>query len=160
MVTYIPMLLRAAVLAAVLFIGYQYKAVTTERDQLLQTVATQQETLRLTKKVEATTATVMSARVVSSSSIKKKAKDVQVEILKRIPDTPAACQLSGDWRLLHDSAATADALPVAPSGTDAEAVTAQEAALTVTGNYEICNDNADRLDKLQQWIEGVSHEQN
>lgn len=147
--------LRAVLVAALIGAGWYAKGVLEERDTLRQTVTDQQETLKLASKVTTVTSSVLSDRVQSAASIQKKAKDVQVEIQKRIP-ADAACSLSGDWRLLHDTAASNAEVPAAPSGADAQTVTPQEAASTVAGNYALCHDTADRLGKLQSWIEGIS----
>ncbi len=144
----------AFLLAFLLGIGWYAKAVLEERDQLRETAAAQQEALKLASKVVTTTSVVMSERVQSSASIKTKAKDVQVAIQRRIP-VDAGCVLPASWRVLHDTAATNAEVPAATRGADEETVTPQQAAITVTSNYEVCLDNADRLDKLQQWVEGI-----
>lgn len=61
--------------------------------------------------------------------------------------------LDADWRRLHDDAATRT-VSDATSRTDAasQAPTAAAALATVTSNYAACNETADRLDALQEWI--------
>lgn len=146
----------ALALAALAYVGWSVKATYAERDTLKTTVAAQEETLKLASKFTKVTSTVLSARVQSSTSIKQKAKNVQVEILRQLPTDPGGCSLPPAWRVLHDAAASNDEVPDASRGTDAETVPPQQAAITVTENYSICHDNADRLGKLQQWVRGVS----
>lgn len=146
-------LVVAAIVAAIAYAGWSIRSTYAERDSLKTTVAAQAETLKLAAKVTTVTSEVMSARVQSAASIKAKAKDVQVEIHKRLAG--GKCSLPGDWRVLHDSAADGET-PPPTSGTDGPTVTAEEAASTVADNYETYHDTADRLTKLQQWIQGVT----
>lgn len=96
---------------------------------------------------------LLSARVESASRIRTVTKEIVREVPARVPDD--ACALPPGWRVLHDSAAAGE-VPPAAIGADGQAVPAQAAAVTVVENYGTCLDNADRLDKLQQWVEGVS----
>jgi hypothetical protein len=149
-------LITGVSLALLLAAGWQAKSVVNQRDQLLLEVAAQAAQLANATKVQEVTSTVLSSRVQSTAAIKTKAKNVQSEIIKRIPVVPVSCNLTGDWRVLHDESTTNDALPPATTGADAPTVTPVEAAITVTNNYAICLDNSDRLVKLQLWIKGVS----
>jgi hypothetical protein len=149
-----PYLYGLAVLTAI-GSGWYAKSAITERDALKVQVSALQTDLRFASKATAVTSKVLTARAKSVSSIKSKAKDVQVEIEKRLPDV-AACVLPPDWRVLHDAAAADEEVPPAAERADAAAVTPKEAARTVARNYEACHDNSDRLLRLQQWVEGVS----
>lgn len=149
-------LLVGVVLSGIAATGWKAKAVLDERTALLVTVSAQAMQLTEATKVQAVTTTVLSSRVQSSAAIKTKAKDVEIEIIKRIPVDAGGCNLSGDWRLLHDAATAPAEVPTAPRGAADQTVTPQQAALTVTSNYAVCLDNADRLDKLQLWIGGIS----
>lgn len=151
----IKVLVAILVAAMAVLGGYELRSLVAERDSLKETKEVLQEQLRQAGKVTTTTATVLTSRVQSSASIKQNAKEVQVEIEKRIP-VAGNCVLPADWRVLHDAAAEDVPVPDATGRADAAAVTAQEAARTVTSNYELSHDNSDRLEKLQQWIEGVS----
>lgn len=150
---WVKALVVATVVAAIAYAGWAVKSTYAERDSLKTTVATQAETIKLANKVTSVTSEVMAARVQSAASIKSKAKDVQVEIHKRL--TGDQCRLSGDWRVLHDSAAAGETPPTS-GGTDGPTVTPEEAASTVADNYETYHDTADRLSKLQLWIKGVT----
>lgn len=140
--------------------GAYARGVLADRAALRIEVAAQAETLKLASRHAKVTETVLSARVQSSAAIKERAKDVQAAIQVRLPGGPAGCVLPPDWRVLHDTAATDSELPPAPSGADgapeAPEASASEALSTVAENYEIANDNADRLRKLQEWVRGVS----
>lgn len=157
-ITSLRLWLVGGVLAVLAFAGYYVNAALTERDTLRLKVTLLNASLASALDASKVTEAVLSSRVQSSAAIKTKAKNVQVEIEKRLPDSPTACVLPADWRVLHDAAATGDEVPPATSGTDAATVTAKEAASTIADNYEASLDNADRLLKLQQWIEGVSRE--
>lgn len=114
------------------------------------------ESIGLMKKVNTTTVTVLTKRADSSKAISQRASNVQLEIEKRFPALGVAV-LPGAFRVLHDAAAL-DQVPAAPGGADEAPVTPKEAATTITSNYEVCHDNADRLQKLQWWVTGVSNE--
>lgn len=137
------------------FAGSRLTGLIEERNQLRVEVAAQQAQIESLSAVERTTSIVLSDRVQSRAAIQERASNVQVEIEKRL-SAPPACVLPPDWRVLHDSAATDTPVPDAASGADAPAVTPQEAARTVTGNYAQCHDTADQLRKLQDWIRGVT----
>ena len=75
-------------------------------------------------------------------------------IVKEVPfyvpsDTPP---LPGGFRLLHDAAAGGEPLPGVAAIAGAAAVSAQEVASTVAGNYAVCLANAEQVKALQQWI--------
>jgi len=66
------------------------------------------------------------------------------------------CNLSGSFRLLHDSAANNE-LPDITRDSDegtvkAQAVTATDALETVIRNYGICHENSATLSALQEWV--------
>lgn len=153
---------RTAVIGALavsLFLGfaaYRMDALIKERNELRLDVASQQAVIESLQNTQQVTEVVLSDRVRSKAAIQERAKDVQVEIQKRLGGEPV-CALPPDWRLLHDAAASDSRLPEAPSGADATAVTPQEAASTVADNYATYHDTADQLRKLQQWIQGVSN---
>lgn len=79
-------------------------------------------------------------------------------IIKRIPHyVPAdAPDLPGGWRLLHDAAATGAELPETPGDVQAEPVSAQAAAETVSGNYTACRAELLKLQGLWDWSNGVA----
>lgn len=144
-----------AVFAAGAFGANHYRSVKAERDDLRIELAAAQATVENLSNLERTTSIVLSNRVQSKAAIQERATNVQVEIEKRLSGPPA-CVLPPDWRVLHDAAASDAQVPEAPSGADATAVTPQEAARTVTGNYAQCHDTADQLRALQDWIRGVT----
>ena len=149
----LPYLLAALITG---FVTYSLVDASREREFLKARVATQEETIKLVKRASQATSTVLSNRAQSKAAIHERAKDVQEAIIIRIPADASACVLPPDWRLLHDAAATDSGVPPAASGTNAGAVTAQEAARTVSENYEQYHDTADQLRALQQWIRSVS----
>ena len=62
-----------------------------------------------------------------------------------------SCNLSGGFRLLHDSAVYNE-LPDPTRIIDAEAVSVEAVAETVAANYGICHENATTLSSLQDWV--------
>lgn len=74
------------------------------------------------------------------------------EVTKYVPRTDP--DLSGGFRLLHDAAASGEPLPGPAAGADAAPVAAQEAAATVTSNYEACRANAETVKGFQEWARG------
>jgi hypothetical protein len=101
----------------------------------------------------AATEAVLSARVESKARIQTVTKEIIREVQVRVPvDAPP---LPGGWRVLHDAAATG-VPPAPPGGPDEAPVPAAAAAETVVENYGVCRDTADQLEKLQQWVRGVS----
>ena len=72
-------------------------------------------------------------------------KEVPVYVPASDPD------LSGGWRLLHDSAALGT-IPDPAGIADAAPVPAQDAASTVIDNYGTCHANAEQVTALQDWI--------
>lgn len=62
-----------------------------------------------------------------------------------------ACPLPGGFRVLHDAAATGQP-PDPTRPVDASPVAVDDAAETVTGNYEACRANAEQLTALQDWV--------
>ena len=61
------------------------------------------------------------------------------------------CNLSGSFRLLHDSAVFNE-LPDPTRIVDAEAVSVEAVAETVAANYGICHQNKETLSSLQDWV--------
>lgn len=145
--------LVAVLLACLAALTWVYHSVKADALKLrTQNTELVQENTDLRNVADLTSA-VLSARVESSARIKTVTKEIVREIPARIPDD--ACALPPGWRLLHDAAA-AGQVPEASAGADGAPVPAQTAALTMAENYGTCLDNADRLDKLQTWVKGVS----
>lgn len=149
----LPYLLAAVITG---YIAFALVDASHERQYLKDKVATQEEVIKVVKRTASTTSSVLSTRAQSKAAIQERAKDVQEAITIRIPADAGTCVLPPDWRLLHDAAAADSGVPPATSGTDAPAVTPQEAARTVSENYERYHDTADQLRALQQWIRELS----
>jgi hypothetical protein len=88
--------------------------------------------------------------------VHEQAKTIIKEIPVYVPSDPAACDLPGGFRLLHDAAATGNPLPNPAAIADAAPVSAQTVAGTVSENYESCRADAERLTALQAWADAVS----
>lgn len=139
--------------ALVAFATHKVTGLINERNELRLEIAVQTNRIADLEALVDLNEAVLTDRFASSAAIKANATNVQQAIRKRIP---AAVSLPPDWRVLHDAAASNSGVPEAPSGADDTPVTAQEAALGVSENYAICLDNADRLEKLQRWVNGVT----
>lgn len=81
--------------------------------------------------------------------IKYITKTVKENVYVYVPQGTA--DLPGGFRVLHDAAARGE-VPNPAGVTDAAPVPAQDAAATVAENYGTCNDTADQLERLQQWV--------
>jgi hypothetical protein len=100
--------------------------------------------------------------VVSDQTVTKYVDRVQIvqgksrTIIKEIPiyvqDT---VNLSGGWRMLHDSAVYNE-LPDPARIADAATVTITDVAETVIRNYGICHENSTTLSSLQEWVKEQS----
>lgn len=97
--------------------------------------------------------------VVSDNTVTKYVDRVQIvqgksrTIIKEIPiyvknDT---CNLSGSFRLLHDSAVNNE-LPDPTRIADAPTVAVETVAETIGENYGICHQNKETLTALQDWV--------
>jgi hypothetical protein len=73
-------------------------------------------------------------------------------IIKEIPiyvqDT---VNLSGGWRMLHDSAVKSE-LPDPTRIVDEGTISLESATHTILENYQACNVNAETLKALQSWV--------
>lgn len=144
-----------AIAAATVFFYARHEAASeaTQKEQRKQQVETLQEDLRIERKASAAAREALSARAESTARIQYVTKEIIREVPVYVPaGTP---DLPGGWRVLHDAAATGSPPDPARSA-DAAAVAAQDAAGTVVDNYGTCRDTADQLEKLQQWIRGVT----
>lgn len=73
-------------------------------------------------------------------------------ITKEVVRVQNDCPASADFRVLHDSAATATVPDFSATGVNAATAPAQDVAETVTDNYESCRDTMRRLEALQALI--------
>lgn len=66
-----------------------------------------------------------------------------------IPDT---CQLSADFRLLHDSAALNIPYPATGAHGTGPTIEAATVARIVAANYATCHESSEQLTALQDWV--------
>lgn len=76
----------------------------------------------------------------------------ETQLIEVIRETPGLCAAPPAFRLLHDSAASGSALPDDPARVDAAPVPIEAIAQTVTENYRIARENAERLEALQEIV--------
>lgn len=81
--------------------------------------------------------------------VQGKSRDLIREVKVYVKDD--TCNLSGSFRLLHDSAVYNE-LPDPARIIDEEAVSVEAVAETVAANYGICHENATTLSSLQDWV--------
>jgi len=85
--------------------------------------------------------------------VQGKSREIIKEVKIYVQDT---VNLSGGWRMLHDSAVKSelpDPTRIVDEGTvKAQAVTATDALETVIRNYGICHENSTTLSALQEWV--------
>ena len=95
--------------------------------------------------------------VVSDNTVTKYVDRVQIvqgksrTIIKEVIHVQDTCNLSGGWRMLHDSAVI-NAVSETSRDSDEGTVTAQDALETVAANYGICHQNKETLTALQDWV--------
>lgn len=79
-------------------------------------------------------------------------------ITKEVAHVQNDCPASANFRVLHDSAATATMPDFSSAGADAASVAAKDVAETVIENYEACQDSIRRLNALQEIIRAYNEE--
>ena len=77
-------------------------------------------------------------------------KNVVKEVKVYVKDD-ANIMLSPNFRLFHDSSANNE-IPSRTSNPDGKAVTVEDLANTIAGNYGICHENSATLISLQDWV--------
>ena len=77
-------------------------------------------------------------------------KNVVKEVKVYVKDD-ANIMLSPNFRLFHDSSANNE-IPSRTSNPDGKAVTVEDLANTIAGNYGICHENFATLISLQDWV--------
>ena len=77
-------------------------------------------------------------------------KNVIKEVKVYVKDD-ANIMLSPNFRLFHDSSANNE-IPSRTSNPDGKAVTVEDLANTIAGNYGICHENSATLISLQDWV--------
>jgi hypothetical protein len=109
------------------------------------------------------------AAVAQQVAVQQQAAQDQVRIVTRtlvqkVPtyvslEADAGCVVPDGFRMLHDAAASGVPPAAEPAGQSADApsgVTLSAVADTVTANYGICHETAERLKGWQDWWAGVS----
>jgi len=81
--------------------------------------------------------------------IHEKGETITKLIPQFIPN--GSCDLPGGFRVLHDAAVTST-IPTAAEGTNAAAVSIEDTATTVIGNYTQCNGAISDLQGLREWV--------
>jgi hypothetical protein len=95
------------------------------------------------------TAQVVTRYVDRIRTVRVAGESIIREVPRYVPlDAP---DLPGGWRVLHDAAARGEPADAARN-VDAPAVSAQDAAATVAGNYLACHEQAEQLIALQDWV--------
>jgi hypothetical protein len=122
-----------------------------EREAVAQAEAKEAERLAAAlgkRRVEVTERVVIEYRD-RVKVVRQQGEEIIREVEKLVP--VGSCDLPSGFRVLHDAAVTGS-LPRPSLGTDAAAVSAQDAAYTVVANYTVCHDTAERLIALQRWV--------
>lgn len=103
-------------------------------------------------------ARVMTKHVAKAAKDRIVYRDLVREVDRYVPSDLAV--LPGSFRVLHDAAATGNALPDATDsgGADAATVGAQDLAETLIVNYEECRIDQDRLRALQAVVKSFTGE--
>lgn len=148
-----------AVLVALLLAGAGWKGYTVGRNAVqakwdAEKAAAVIAAVESERKQQQTADSV--ARTVHQAA--RRARVVYRTLYKDAAHVSADCPVSGDFRLLHDAAATATLPDSSAARTDVAPVAAQDVAETVIENYEACQDSARRLEALQTIIKAYNGE--
>ena len=118
------------------------------------TAAQQQAQAQVQTRQAETTVQVVTQYVDRIQVVREKGDTLIQEVLVYVPiQADAACTVHRGFVSLHDAAATGE-LPSAPGDADApaEGLALSDVAATVVTNYQTCNENAEQLKALQDWI--------
>ncbi|MFN3914750.1 MAG: hypothetical protein ACK4K3_07505 [Aquabacterium sp.] len=137
--------------------------VTEQRDTLLQRTKVLEGRLIQARREVLEAQSIAAARAESSEKIRTVTKEITREVPTFLPAIPGPggqpVFLPAGFGLLHDAAALGrpELLRTSStSGADGAPVRVDSVATTVIDNYGTCRDNADRLEKLQDYVCSVA----
>lgn len=133
-----------------LFSVYMIGGIANEADWQKKVLQQQAEIAQLKQK-EAEVSTKVVTKYIDKITVVKEKNN---EISKYINASgDAKCQLPTSFSVLHDAAAKNE-LPDSTRATDASAsgIALSTATATIVDNYGACNQNAEQLKALQEWI--------
>lgn len=80
-------------------------------------------------------------------------KEKEYVYINKSKDVPSKCELSNGWVSLHDSAATgSEPDPAGVTDATSSGIKDNKALETVVSNYSTCQQTAEQLKALQEWI--------
>jgi hypothetical protein len=80
-------------------------------------------------------------------------KEKEYVYINKSKDVPSKCELSSGWVSLHDSAAKgSEPDPTGVADASPSGIKDNKALETVINNYSTCQQNAEQLKTLQEWI--------
>lgn len=83
----------------------------------------------------------------------KVVKEKEYVYRDKIINVPSKCELSDGWVLLHDASARgSDADSTGVSDATPSGIKDTQALVGIVGNYSICQQNAEQLKALQEWV--------
>lgn len=80
-------------------------------------------------------------------------KEKEYVYIDKSKNVPSKCELSTGWVLLHDSAATgSEPDPTGVTDATSSGIKDNKALETVVSNYSTCQQTAEQLKSLQEWV--------
>lgn len=152
-----PYVLGIVALALWHYVGYLQGAASVRTEWHAERETQLAEISRLSTELANASAQVVTEYVDRVQVVREKGQTIVREVPVYVPSD--SCSLPGGFRVLHDSAATGSDLPEPAAAVDARAVTAQDAAATITGNYATCRQTIEQLKALQQWARSITSAQ-
>jgi uncharacterized protein YxeA len=158
----LAVLLAIGALYAIYHSGYkagEYYVQKVWDDEKVKTQAALDKAVADLKLAQAATNTKVEVKYVDRIKIVKVKGDTIETLIPQIITVKddAACQLPTNYEWLLNTAAAPSndtTLPSTPSSTDGATtpITLSEASKSVVENYTICNQNAEQLKSLQDWV--------
>jgi len=144
------LLAGAALIIGVFFYGYMKGSAYAEAELQRFAAKASTQVAELEKKNTEISNNVVTEYVDRTNTIREK-EYVYIDAAKNI--VPSQSVMSNGWVFTHDSSATAsDADPTRASDASSSGITDTTALVGIITNYSRCQQNAEQLRQLQQWI--------
>jgi hypothetical protein len=144
------LLAGAALIIGVFFYGYMKGSAYAEAELQRFAAKASTQVAELEKKNAEISNNVVTEYVDRTNTIREK-EYVYIDTAKNI--VPSQSVMSNGWVFTHDSSATAsDADPTRASDASSSGITDTTALVGIITNYSRCQQNAEQLRQLQQWI--------
>lgn len=148
-------LVLAALIGGCIWYGYN----KAENKYLGKIAAYEAEAKLLQAKLDASLSEVKVEVLTKYVDRIKTIKEKEYVYRDKIITVPSKCELSTGWVSLHDASASGgDAESSGTTDGTPSGIKDTEALDTVIGNYSICQQNAEQLNALQEWVREAQKE--